>query len=120
MTLTRRQERLLRHADRAISRSSPELASKLLIFGRISAGDRLPAREQLRPRLTAGRRALACGWCALWWLAAAISFAFFCLAGAGSHRAAGSFARVRGRGLRWCPERLRPVHGPARAVRSGR
>ena len=73
MTLTRRQEGLLRHADRAISRSNPELASKLSIFDRINAGDRLPVREQLRPRLTWGWSALVGAWSVLWWLAAAVS-----------------------------------------------
>ncbi len=115
MTLTRHQERLLRHADRAISRSSPELASKLSIFDRISAGDRLPAQEQLQPRLTWGWRALAGTWTVLWGLAAAVCFGFLCVAGAGSHRAAESFARVRARGRRLSPGRRRSSRG-----RSGR
>jgi hypothetical protein len=116
MTLPYRQERLLRHADRVLSQSDPDLAAMLSAFARSTEADRLPAWEQLRPRLTRARRALAWAWSALWSLAAAVSFVFFCLAGAGSRKAAESFACVRSRGRRWCPKRLRPVHGRARAV----
>ena len=52
MTLPYRQERLLRRTDRALSRVRPHLASMLSIFARITAAERLPAWEQLRPRLT--------------------------------------------------------------------
>lgn len=49
MTLPRRQERLARRADRALCRSDPHLASMLSIFARLTAAERMPAREQLRP-----------------------------------------------------------------------
>ena len=49
MTLPCRQERILRRADRALSRSDPHLASMLSIFARLTADDRMPGREQLRP-----------------------------------------------------------------------
>ena len=49
MCLPCRQERLLRCADRVLSRSDPHLASMLSIFARLSAGERMPGREQLRP-----------------------------------------------------------------------
>jgi len=42
MTLTYRQERLLRRADRELSQSDPDLASMLSIFARITAAERLP------------------------------------------------------------------------------
>jgi hypothetical protein len=60
MTLPHRQERLLRRADRALCQSDPDLASMLSIFARLSAAERMPAREQLRPRtrLTWVRRVL--------------------------------------------------------------
>ena len=52
MTLPYRQERFLRRGDRALCRSDPDLASMLSIFARVAAGERMPAREQLRPQLT--------------------------------------------------------------------
>jgi hypothetical protein len=48
MTLPCRQERILRRADRALSRSDPHLALMLSIFARLAAAERMPAREQLR------------------------------------------------------------------------
>jgi hypothetical protein len=58
VTLPYRQGRLLRRADRALCRSDPDLASMLSIFARLAAAERMPAREQLRPRLTWARRVL--------------------------------------------------------------
>jgi hypothetical protein len=58
MTLLRHQERLLRRADRALSRSDPELASMLPFFARITADQKMPGWEQLRPPLTRTRRVL--------------------------------------------------------------
>ncbi len=52
MTLSYRQERLLRRADRVLCQSDPDLASMLSIFARITAPERLPAWEQLGARLT--------------------------------------------------------------------
>jgi hypothetical protein len=62
MTLPHHQGRLLRRADRALRRSDPDLASMLSIFARLTAAERMPAQEQLRPRprprLTWARRVL--------------------------------------------------------------
>ena len=69
MTLTYRQERLLRRADRALSESDPDLATMLSIFARITAAEGLPAWEQLGARLT---RALTI---ALWPVAALVFLA---------------------------------------------
>jgi hypothetical protein len=52
MSLPYRQERLLRRADRALCRSDPDLASMLSIFARVTADEKMPGREQLRPQLT--------------------------------------------------------------------
>lgn len=52
-----RQGRLLRRAERALCRSDPGLASMLSIFTRLAAAERMPAQEQLRPRLPWARRA---------------------------------------------------------------
>ncbi|MGD0068698.1 MAG: hypothetical protein ABSB76_35360 [Streptosporangiaceae bacterium] len=49
MTLTFRQERILRRAEHALGRSDPDLASMLSIFARLTAAEGMPAREQLRP-----------------------------------------------------------------------
>jgi len=49
MTLPRRQERLVRRAERALCRSDPHLAAMLSIFARLTAAEMMPAREQLRP-----------------------------------------------------------------------
>jgi hypothetical protein len=65
VTLPNRQGRLLRRAERALCRSDPDLASMLSIFARLTAAERMPAREQLRPRLPWARRLL------LWPVAAA-------------------------------------------------
>jgi hypothetical protein len=65
MSLPYRQERLLRRADRALCQSDPDLASMLSIFARITASERLPAWEQLRPKAAWARRVL------LWPVAAA-------------------------------------------------
>ena len=67
MTLTYRQERLLRRADRALSESDPDLATMLSIFAQITAAEGLPAWEQLGARLT---RALTI---ALWPVTALVS-----------------------------------------------
>jgi hypothetical protein len=60
MTLSCRQERLVRRADRALCRSDPHLASMLSIFARLSAAERMPAREQLWPP-SAGAWHVLCG-----------------------------------------------------------
>ena len=100
MTLSYRQERLLRRADRALCHSDPDLASMLSIFARISAADRLPAREQLGPRLT---RALS----VLLWPVAAAAFLVVFAAGGGSKAATACSVAVHRHALRFCLNPLR-------------
>jgi hypothetical protein len=92
MTLPYRQERLLRQTDRALSESYPDLASKLSIFAQITEAERLPAWEQLRPRL-------AWAWSLLLWPAGAVAFLLVFVAGGGSRAATACSAAVRGRAL---------------------
>ena len=92
MTLPYRQERLLRRTDRALCESDPHLASMLSIFARITAAERLPAWEQLRPGLTRA-------WSLLLWPVAALAFLVVFVAGGGSRAAAACGAAVRSRGL---------------------
>ena len=86
MTLTYRQERLLRRADRALCQSDPDLASMLSIFARITAPERLPAWEQLRPKLTWAFNVLL-------WPVAAAAFLVVFAAGGGSKAAMACGAR---------------------------
>jgi hypothetical protein len=58
MALPYRQERLLRRVERGLCRSDPALASMLSMFARVSAAERMPAREQLRSRLAWAWRGL--------------------------------------------------------------
>ena len=95
MTLTYRQERLLRHADRALSQSDPDLATMLSIFAQITAAEGLPAWEQLGARLN---RALTI---ALWPVAALVFLAYF-IADGEIRPATASGAAVRRRALRLC------------------
>ena len=88
MTLPYRQERLLRQTDRALSESDPDLASMLAIFAQITAAERLPAWEQLRPRL-------AWAWNVLMWPAAGLVFLIVFMAGGGSKAASACCAAVR-------------------------
>jgi Protein of unknown function (DUF3040) len=48
MSLSRRQQRLLNQIDEAVSRSDPRLAGMLAVFTRLTAGEPMPCREQLR------------------------------------------------------------------------
>jgi hypothetical protein len=89
MSLPYRQERLLRRTDHALCQSDPGLASMLSIFARVTADERMPAREQLRPQRTWARRVL------LWPVAAAFLVVF--AAGGGSD-AATHAARLPGAG----------------------
>ena len=75
MTLSYRQERLLRRTDHALCRSDPELASMLSIFARITAPEGLPVWEQLRPKATWGWNIL------LWPVAAAVFLVVFVAGG---------------------------------------
>jgi hypothetical protein len=97
MTLPYRQERLLRRADRALCQSDPDLAS---MFAQLPGTDRLPAREQLRPRLT-------WAWSMLLWPLAAVAFLVVFLvvffAGGGS-RAATTCSVAVGRHIALVPK----------------
>ena len=95
MTLTYRQERLLRRADRALTESDPDLASMLSIFAQITAAERLPAWEQLGARLT---RALS----VLLWPVAAVVFLAFFIADGEIRPATASGAAVRRHTLCLC------------------
>ena len=77
MSLPYRQERLLRRADRALCRSDPDLASMLSIFARVTADEKMPAWEQLRPQLT-------WPWRVLLWPVASAAFLVVFAAGGGS------------------------------------
>lgn len=60
MSLSCRQQRLLREIDDAVCRADPRLASMLAIFGRLAAGEGMPGRERLRtPALVRVRAVLA-------------------------------------------------------------
>jgi hypothetical protein len=107
MTLPYRQERLLRRADRALCQSDPDLASMLSIFARITAPERLPAWEQLRPKLTWALSILL-------WPAAAAAFLVVFVAGGGSSAATACSAAARKHGLRLCLNALSRVR---RAIR---
>jgi hypothetical protein len=90
MTLPYRQERALRRADRALSESDPGLAAMLAIFAQITDAERLPAWEQLRPRLS-------WVWDVLLWPVAAFVFLVVLVAGGGSRAATACSAAVRDR-----------------------
>lgn len=75
MSLPYRQERLLRRADRALCQSDPDLASKLSIFARVTADEKMPAQEQLRPQLAWPWRVL------LWPMAGAAFLVVFAAGG---------------------------------------
>jgi len=90
MTLPYRQRRLLRRTDRALSMADPHLASMLSIFTQIAGAERLPSREQLRPRL-------AWAWSVALWPVAAAAFLVVFVAGGGSRAATACGAAARGR-----------------------
>ena len=48
MSLSRRQQRLLKTIDDTVSRSDPYLASMLALFGQLTRGEEMPGGEQLR------------------------------------------------------------------------
>lgn len=50
MSLPYRQQRRLHHIGRALGGSDPHLTAMLSIFARLTAGERMPAREQLGHR----------------------------------------------------------------------
>jgi hypothetical protein len=92
MPLPYRQGRLLRCADRALCQSDPDLASMLSIFARLSAAERMPAQEQLRPRLGRAWRVLP------WPVAAAAFLVVFALGGGSRAGTAFGVAARRGAG----------------------
>jgi hypothetical protein len=51
MSLSRRQQRLLNRIDDEESRSAPGLAGMLAVFARLTAGEPMPRREELRTGL---------------------------------------------------------------------
>jgi hypothetical protein len=93
VTLPYREERLLRRTDRALCQSDPDLATMLTIFARITATERLPAWEQLRPRL------MTWVWRVLLWPVAAAAFLVVFAAGGGSKAALACSAAVSRRCL---------------------
>jgi hypothetical protein len=59
MSLNYRQQRQLQRIESPLLRSDPQLAAMLAMFGRLAAGQRLPAREQAATRLDRIRQAAA-------------------------------------------------------------
>jgi hypothetical protein len=59
MSLNYRQQRRLQRIESLLLRSDPRLAAMLAMFGRLSAGQRMPVREQAATRLDRIRQAAA-------------------------------------------------------------
>jgi hypothetical protein len=59
MSLNRRQQHQLYRIESRLLRSDPHLAAMLAVFGRLSTGQRMPAREQVATRLDRIRQAAA-------------------------------------------------------------
>jgi hypothetical protein len=59
MSLNYRQQRQLQRIESLLLRSDPQLAAMLAMFGRLAAGQRMPAREQAATRLDRIRQAAA-------------------------------------------------------------
>jgi len=59
MSLDYHQQRELHRIESRLLRSDPQLAAKLAMFGRLSAGQRMPVREQAATRLDRIRQAAA-------------------------------------------------------------
>ena len=83
MTLPYREERLLRRVDHELCRSDPDLASLLSIFARLTAAERMPARERLRPQPRWAWRVLLWPVAAVAFLVAALAFLVVFAAGGG-------------------------------------
>jgi hypothetical protein len=60
MSLSFRQRHHLRCMRHTLSNSAPQLASMLVIFARLYAGEDLPAQERAKSRMLVTLRALAC------------------------------------------------------------
>ena len=58
MCLSAREQRLLEQIGEDLGRSDPRLASMLAVFGRCTAGEAMPGREQLRTLASRARAAL--------------------------------------------------------------
>src|ERR1700730_14351231 len=59
MSLNYRQQRQLQRIESPLLRSDPHRAARLAMFGRLSAGQRMPVREQAATRLDRIRQAAA-------------------------------------------------------------
>jgi hypothetical protein len=59
MSLSRRQRHQLHRIETSLLRSDPQLTAMLGVFGRLSAGEVMPAREQLPSRRQSIRQAAA-------------------------------------------------------------
>jgi hypothetical protein len=106
MTLSHREERLLRRADHALCQSDPCLASMLSIFGQLTAAEGMPAAEQLRSQQTWALRVL------LWpSVADAFLIAFAVGGGTRAARAGGAAA-----GALWRRVSGKPVKSAASAA----
>jgi len=57
MSLNHRQQRELQRIESRLFQSEPHLAAMLTVFGRLSADQRMPAREQVATRMDRMRQA---------------------------------------------------------------
>jgi hypothetical protein len=102
MRLHYRQQCQLRRMHRMLGTSEPRLASMLVTFARLYAGEDLPGREQVRRGLPWPVRALA----RAVWAAARAGWAVICLCGRALLACSG-LLRPCGRPLRPCGRLLR-------------
>lgn len=91
-----RQRHRLRCMRRTLSNSAPQLASMLVIFGRLYAGEDLPGQERARRRMLVPLRALA-----------RAAWAVACLCGRALRACARRLLRPLGRLLSPCGQLLR-------------
>jgi hypothetical protein len=76
MSLNHRQQRQLYRIEFRLLRSDPKLAAKLTMFGKLSAGEYMPAWEQIATRLDRIRQAEDLFVKAVAFMAAAIGLLF--------------------------------------------
>ena len=74
MSLNHRQRHQLYRMEARLFRSDPQLAAMLAVFGRLSAGQRMPAWEQVATRLDRVRQATVMIVGAITAVAAAVGF----------------------------------------------
>jgi hypothetical protein len=74
MSLTHRERHQLYRIESRLFRSDPQLTAMLAVFGRLSAGQRMPAWEQVATRLDRIRQATALIAEAIRAIAAAVGF----------------------------------------------